>query len=139
MDRFTRNYTFFIAAVVTALFVWTLYEDPEVSKLNALLQADEVLANYPYPFRVLRLENGTATLSSPRSVEFPVYRALAILFPRLAGRSPDDPELMEAQQELARIQQRVHAIVMKAPGVNRVVWELDKNWLTMRGAQITTN
>ncbi len=139
MDRFTRNYTIFIAVLVIALFAWAFYEDPEVSNLNALLEADQMLANYPYPFRVLRLKNGIATLSSPRSVEFPVYRALAVLFPRLAGRPPNDPELMKAQQELARIQQRARAIVIKAPSVNSVVWQLDKNWLTMHGAQITAN
>ena len=135
MDRFTRNYTIFITVLVIALFIWVFYENPDVSTINAQLEADQELANYPYPFRVISLKNGTATLGSPRSVEFPVYRALGILFPHLAGRSPDDPELMKAQQELARIQKKARTIVMKSPKVKNIEWQLDKNWLTRHGAQ----
>jgi len=136
MDRFTRNYSIVLAVLVIALFAWAFHENPEISNLNRLLEADQELASYPYSFRVLELENGTAILGSPRSVEFPVYRALGVLFPHLAGHSPGDPELMKAQQKLARMQQKARAIVMKSPGVRHVEWRLDKNWLTMRGAQI---
>ncbi len=136
MDRFTRNYSIILTVLVIALFAWVLHENPEVSKLNKLLEEDQELINYPYPFRVLSLENGIATLGSPRSVEFPAYRTLGILFPHLAGRPPNDPELTKAQQELARIQQKARAIVMASAKARSVKWQLDKNWLTMHGAQI---
>lgn len=135
MDRFTRNYLIILAVIGFVVLVLALYEDPLVSDLNALLEDDKEVASYPYQFRVLRLKNGIATMSTPRSTAFPVYRALGILYPHLAGRSQDDPDLMKAQQELARIQKRAQAIVMESPSVNSVRWELDKNWLARHGVQ----
>jgi gamma-glutamyltranspeptidase len=135
MDRFTRNYIVVLAVIGLAALVWALYEDPKVAELNDLLEADTALAAYAYQFRVLRLENGIATMSTPRSSAFPVYRALGILHPPLAGRSQDDPDLMKAQAELARLQKRARAMVVASPGVNNVRWELDDDWLAQHGVQ----
>jgi len=87
MDRFTRNYIAVFAVIGLAALVWAFYEDLMVAKLNDLLEADTALAAYPYRFRVLRLENGIATMSTPRSFAFPVYRALGILYPLLSAEN----------------------------------------------------
>ncbi len=139
MDRFTRNYILALLAIFGTLTIWALYEKPEVASINRELAADPELSRYPYPFRVFSLEDGVAIVGTPRSVEFPAYKTLPILFPRLAGRSPGDPELMQAQKELAEIQQRVRTLVMKSPAVKTVRWKLDVNWLTMHGAQLVRN
>ncbi len=139
MDRFTRNYTLLLLALLAILITWALHQDPEVSRLNRKLAADPELNSYPYPFKVLSLENGTAIVGTPRSVEFPAYRALPVLFPRLSGRAPGDPEMMKAQQRLAEIQKRVRMLVMKSPKVRRLEWSLDVNWLTMHGVQLVRN
>lgn len=136
MDKFTRNYSIILGSVILLFLACALYEDPEVSDLNDLLEEDKEIAGYPYQFRVLRLNNGIATMSTPRSAAFPVYRALGLLNPHLANRSQDDPDLMKAQDELAGIQKRAQKIVMESASVNRVMWELDKNWLSQHGVQV---
>jgi len=133
VDRFTRNYLIILAAIMLPLLFWALYEDPLVSELNEQLEADAVVGSYPYAFRVLRLQNGVAVMSTPRSSSFPVQRALGLIYPRLANRAQDNPDLMEAQAVLASTQKRAKAIVMKSPSVKRVRWELDKDWLMDHG------
>ncbi len=136
MDKFTRNYSIILGIIVLVVLVWALYEDPLVSDLNDLLEQDSEVVGYPYQFQVLRFQNGVAIMSTPRSSAFPVHRALGILFPNLASRAQDNPDLMQAQQELARIQKRAKTIVMESGKVNSVRWELDKNWLNQHGIQL---
>jgi hypothetical protein len=133
MDRFTRNYSIFLAVVVLAMLVWVFYEDPQVAALNKRLEVDAGLAAYPYRFRVFSLEDGVAVMGTPRSAEFPAFRALGILFPELANREQDDPELMQAQQEMASLQDRARTIVLSSDDVTRVRWKLDSDWLTKQG------
>lgn len=136
MDKFTRNYSIVLGVIVLVILAWALYEDPQVSDLNDLLEQDTEVAAYPYQFQVLRLQNGIAIMSTPRSSDFPVHRALGILFPHLASRAQDNPDVMEAQQELARIQKRAKAIVLESVNVKSVRWELDKSWLSQQGIQL---
>lgn len=133
MDRFTRNYSIFLGVVVLLLLVWGLYEDPAVSELNELLDQDKVVSSYPYKFHVLRIENSVAVMSSPRDSMFPMQKALGIIFPHLANRAQDNPDLMQAQQEMARVQKQAKRIVLESGKVKRVRWELDRQWLSSRG------
>jgi len=139
VDRFTRNYSIALAAVILVILAFALYEDPQVSELNDLLEREPAVAGYPYRFQVLRVANGIAVISTPRSSAFPVYRALGIIDPHLANRSQEDPDVMKAQQELAEVQKRVKSIVTESDGINRVQWELDRNWLSRNGVQLDAN
>ncbi|PLY12429.1 MAG: hypothetical protein C0631_16940 [Sedimenticola sp.] len=136
MDRFTRNYSIILGIIVIGILAVALYEDPLVSDLNDLLEQDAEISAYPYTFRVLRAKNGIATMSTPRSVEFPVQRALGILFPHLANRAQDDPDLMRAQDELARVQKHAQALITQSPEITRVNWALDKDWLRQHGVPV---
>lgn len=136
MDRFTRNYSITLGLILIVFLGWVLYEDPLVADLNALLEQDSEVAAYPYRFQVLALHDGVATMGSPRSSDFPVYRALGILFPPLANREQDNPDLIQAQQDLARVQKRAMAIVLESGKAKRVRWELDRNWLSRHGVQV---
>lgn len=136
MDRFTRNYSITLGLILIVFLGWVLYEDPAVAGLNTLLEQDNEVAAYPYRFRVLAMHEGVATMSSPRSSDFPVYRALGILFPPLANRAQDNPDLMQAQQDLARVQKRAMAIVLESGKAKRVRWELDRDWLSRHGVQV---
>ncbi|MEZ5541974.1 MAG: hypothetical protein R3F42_08015 [Pseudomonadota bacterium] len=133
MDRFTRNYSLLLGAVVLALLCWVLYENPEVAALNAVLEADPALAAYPYRFRVLALEHGVAVMGTPRSAEFPAVRALGLLFPALAPLADDDPALQQAQLEMARLQERARARVLETGKAGQVRWQLDSDWLSRHG------
>ncbi len=136
MDRFTRNYSIGLGICVLIVLVWALYEDPQVSDLNQLLEQDTVVTDYPYQFQVIRLQNGVATMSTPRSTEFPVFRALGIIYPHLANRAQDNPEMMKAQQRLAQIQKRAKAIVIESDKAVSVRWELDRDWISQHGVYL---
>ncbi len=133
MDKFTQYYSAILAVLVIGLLAWFLYESPDVSKLNALLSDDKELAAYPYRFRVVKLESGVATMSSPRSSDFPAYRALVILYPELTGLSPDSPTMVDAQREMARVQGMAKKTVAGSGDVDRVIWLLDESWLRSNG------
>lgn len=133
MDRFTRNYSIFLGVVVLLLLVWALYEDPMVSELNELLEQDKVVSSYPYRFHVLRIENNVAVISSPRNSMFPMQKALGIIFPHLANRAQDNPDLMQAQEQMVKVQKRAKQLVVESGKVQRIRWELDREWLSSRG------
>ncbi len=133
MDKFTRNYTIILAVVALFVLFRVFYESPGIAELNVLLSQDAAVAAYPYRFRVLELHDGVATLSSPRSADFPAYRALVILYPPLRNEAPDSKAMLEAQQEMARVQASARNAVMGSSEVDRVVWKLDESWLRGEG------
>ncbi len=135
MDRFTRNYSIFLAVIALFFLVWAMYEDPQVSELNKLLEQDQLVSSYPYRFRVRALENGMAVISTPRSSSFPVFKALGIIYPHLANRAQDNPDLMRAQQQLAEVQKRAKKIVTDSEHVKQIRWELDLEWLADHGVR----
>ncbi len=136
MDRGTRNYAIFLALLVSGLLFVALYEDPKVSSLNDLLEQDPQVASFPYSFRVLRVANGVATMSTPRSSRVPVARVLGILFPSVAGKSEASAAYQKAQKRLATVQTRARDMVLQDPEIHRVSWELDRDWLARHGVQI---
>lgn len=133
MDRGSRNYLIFLIVLVVGLLVLVLYEDPRVSKLNGLLEKDVEITDFPYPFRVISVVDGVATLSTPRSTDVPVAQVLGILFPKVAGRAPNSVEFQRAQQHLATVQTRVRELILAEPTIARVSWQLDRNWLSQHG------
>ncbi len=135
LDRGTKIYAAVLLALVAALVVAVLYQPPEVRKLNSRLEADPLVSAFPYPFRVVRLENGIAVMSTPRSTEVPVAEVLARIFPEVSGASPDSPRFQKAQRRLAQAQKRAKALVVADSKVRGVRWELDRDWLIRHGIQ----
>jgi hypothetical protein len=92
-------------------------------------QAGEKLKNYPYKFRVLKFSQGTAYVSTPRSFAVPAFKALAVLYPDVNTKNPNDPAFIAAEQLLGEVQSEAAAIVKAQPGVKEVRWEIDRDWL----------
>jgi hypothetical protein len=138
MDRFTRNYSIGLGIVVAALIGLWIYSvwSPRVWELNAMLEADPQLSDYPYQFRVRSLADGVATLSTPRSETFPAIRFLALIQPELARLGQDDPEMVAAQQLLIDHQKRAMALIAGQSDVKSVHWELDVQWLAGHGVHV---
>lgn len=136
LDKGTRNYALFLLALLVLWVAWALYEDPKVSELNQRLEADPLVSAFPYRFRVLRVENGIATMSTPRSSAVPVARVLGILFPNVAGKAETSEAYMRAQQRLAKVQTRARDRVLDDPEIKSVSWELDRAWLSRHGIQM---
>jgi hypothetical protein len=136
LDRGTKIYAAVLLTVVLVLIAVALYEPPIVSDLNDRLEADEQVGNFPYTFRVLRVSNGVAVMSTPRSSAVPVAQVLDKIFPGLGNSDPASPLFQELQDKLATTQKRAKAIVLNNPDIKRVQWELDRDWLMSHGVQL---
>ncbi len=120
---------FIVVMVVAALFVsWLGWRGFEVVSLNDRLQSDEVIVNYPYQHRVLRIEGDTAVMSSLHSHSTSTQQALGVVFPAMRNLSDDHRSWRKAERELAQVQARAGNLILAAPGISRVRWELDENW-----------
>ena len=135
LDRGTRIYALFLLALILGLLFLALYQPPKVRELNRLLSSDPALSSFPYPFRVLHVEGSTAVMGTPRSPGMPVQQVLPLLFPETAGRSTDSPAFQEAQKRLAKMQARARRLVAQDPEIDKVRWELDRDWLAQHGLQ----
>lgn len=111
------------------------YSDPKVTVLNQAISkhGSKALLNYPYHFRVFRMEGTIAIMSSPRSPDVPIYRVLDAIYPKLAGKPMDSPEFIAAEKQLAKYQGEARKIVLEQPGVSGTKWQLDLEWLEKRG------
>jgi hypothetical protein len=110
-------------------------------------QASEKLKNYPYKFWVMKVSgdevsgstNGsTAFLSTPRSFELPALKMLAVLYPEINTKNPNDPAFIAVEQLLGEVQTEARAIVLAQPGIKEVRWELDRDWLVAHGIEVPT-
>jgi hypothetical protein len=140
MDSFTRTYSIVIGALVLALIAFWVYSiwSPRVWEINEVLENDPLIAAYPYQFRLRTLENGVATISTPRSFDVPAIQFIAIVQPGLVGLAQDDPRTIAAQQKLIDAQKRAMGLVQAQPDVKTVAWELDVRWLADHGVQAPT-
>ncbi len=139
MDTFTRNYSIALGVILLGLLAWWISSswNPKAAELDAVLDADPDLASYVYDFRVVDFSDGVATISSPRSFDFPAMRFLELVKPELAGKAQDDPAMLGAQQELIAHQKRAQTLILAQPDVDRVDWRLDVRWLADHGVQVT--
>ncbi len=112
--------------------------DSRARELNQVLEAtaSEPLKAYAYPFRVLRVEQGMAVMGTPRNFDVPAFRVIAVLYPNINVKDPNDPAFVEAQQTLAARQTEARLIVAAQPGIKGVKWELDKTWLGAHGIEL---
>ncbi len=138
MDRGTKVYGIILGALTFALVITFLYESPKVGELNERLESLEEINAFPYHFKVLRINNGIAIMSSPRSTDVPVSRILGILFPQVKGKTTQSSEFQKAQKALAKVQTLARDTVISDMEVNQVRWELDRQWLIQHGVVINT-
>lgn len=135
MDSFTRNYSLGLGLIVIVLIVLVVRSSwqPRVGEINAMLQTDPLVTNYPYQFRVVSFDDGVATMLTPRSFDVPAHRFLEIIYPQLYGLPEDAPAMAAAQQALVDAQKRAMELVEGLPDVKAVHWSLDVRWLADHG------
>ena len=112
--------------------------DSRAQQLTATLveQGSERMKNYPYQFWVMRVDGGTATLSTPRSREVPALKVLGVLYPDIDTKNPNDPQFIAAEKLLAEVQAEARKIIAAQPGIIEVRWELDRKWLSSRSIEL---
>lgn len=133
MTRGMQIYAAALLVLVVFLFIKLVYIPADVRAVNQRLNNDQSLADYPYQFRVLRIDNGKAYISSPRSANVSVLEIIRVIYPELADVSVTDERFQEAQKELVEHQALAHVLVMSAPEVSSVGWQLDEAWLRNNG------
>lgn len=136
MDRGTKIYVIILATFTFALAIVFFYESPKVSLLNDRLESISIINEFPYHFKVLRINNGNAVMSSPRSTDIPVSRILGILFPEVKGKSTQSLEFQNAQKKLAKVQILARETVISDEDITQVTWELDRSWLLKQGISL---
>lgn len=92
-------------------------------------QGSTKLKAYPYKFWVIKVKDGTAYVSTPRSFDVPAFKALAVLYPEVNTKNPNDPAFIATEKLLGEVQSEAAAIVLAQPGIKEVRWELDRDWL----------
>jgi hypothetical protein len=123
-----------VAALLLGLgLLWFLKQDPALNQLNATLKADPALQAYPYAFHTLKIENGVATLTTPRSPEVSVLQFLKIAQPQLDTSNPDSPEMIAAQKALSSVQEKAAKLAKAQAGITAVEWEIDRSWYASHG------
>ena len=137
MDTFTKRYLMFLSVVLVAGGIyWLSNLDFRAGELTSLIEADAELADYPYAFTVVSVNNGVATMLSPRSADSSAPTALRILFPELAATSVQSDEMQFAQKELAYLQSKAANIVKGQPDIKSIRWALDIRWLENNGVRV---
>ncbi|MGE5466381.1 MAG: hypothetical protein ACM3Y9_03055 [Ignavibacteria bacterium] len=124
------------------LVSWYVHRpDEKARQLNDALEAraSAQLKAYPYEFRVLRTEGGTAVMSTPRNFDLPAFRMIGALHPEIDVRNPNDPAFVAQEKALAQAQSEAMAIVRAEPGITGVRWELDVAWLRAHAIDVPEN
>jgi hypothetical protein len=133
-DPFLKRYLMVLGLLALAgLAYWISNRDHRVEELNDKLAASTTLADYPYRFRVLSLNNGLAVVTSPRSADMGPMHFLRILDPALNDKDVMHPDMMAAQDLLARKQSEAARIVSEESDVSRIRWQLDERWYAEHG------
>lgn len=137
MDDFAKRYALILATLVVLGLAWWLFSrDSIAGDVNAALARDPGLAGYPYTFRVVSVDDGVATVMSPRSAGVPVIRFLRTAFPELADMPVNHPDAMAAQDGLVSMQARAAEIITAAAEVRSIEWQLDEQWYVSRGVYL---
>ena len=124
---------------VFTLVSWYVHRpDERARQLNDILaaSASPQLKAYPYEFRVLRTDGGTAIMSTPRNFDVPAFKMIGALQPAIDVSNPNDPAFVAAEKALAQAQSEAMTIVKSQPGINGVRWELDVGWLRAHGIDV---
>ncbi|NCC29548.1 MAG: hypothetical protein EOM22_15765 [Gammaproteobacteria bacterium] len=138
MDRFTRNAVIgsgvLVVLLILSLLPWGgMAFGPRIWQLNAVLERDPVLAEYPYDFKALLFLNGIVTLTRPYDADVPMDDALVAMDPTLAGKPADDPAFAAARDRLQRAEFHAIGLMLAEPDVGSIVWSLDRAWLNGQG------
>lgn len=122
---------------VLALDWFVQRPDARARQLNDAIEsrASPQLKNYPYRFRVLRMDGTIAVMATPRNVEVPAFKALGVLYPDVDVHNPNDPAFIAVERTLGEVQAEARTIVL-AQGVSGVRWELDRPWLNAKGIDL---
>ncbi len=125
-----------LALILAFLADWIIQRpDGRTRELNAAIEAKGSikLKNYPYQFRVIRVQGETAVMSTPRNVDVPAFRFIGVIHPEINVKNPNDIAFIAAETDLALVQSEAAAIAASQGGIKYIQWELDKPWLTGHG------
>lgn len=121
-----------LALMLLAALDWFIQRpDGRARELNHILQSQgsQRMKNYPYRFHVLRVENDTAIMATPRNFDVPALHFIRALHPDIDVMDNNNPAFIAAEKALGEMQSEARNIVLSQSDINNVKWELDKAWL----------
>ncbi|MEE4193534.1 MAG: hypothetical protein V2I66_18285 [Halieaceae bacterium] len=134
LDPFVKRYLIALLVLLAGSAVYFLtQQDERVLAINEKLATAPELVDYPYRFRVLSLDSGVATVTSPRSPDMGPMHFLRVLDASLNDKDVLHPDMMAAQQRLAEVQVVAEALVLEEKDVSRIRWQLDEQWYREHG------
>lgn len=137
MDDFAKRYMLVLVAVLAVGLAWWFFSrDTIAGDINATLESDARLSDYPYAFRVVSVNDGVARTLSPRSAQVPVMQFLRAAFPELSNVPVNHPDMMAAQDVLVARQARAADIITAHPAVRTIRWQLDEQWYASHGVYL---
>lgn len=127
-----------VLALLVGLDWYIRAPDARSRQLNSILEdrASEKLKAYPYQFRVVKVVGQTASMTTPRNVEVPAFKVLAVLYPGMNTKNPNDPAFISAERLLGEVQSEAREIILAEPDIKEVRWELDRDWLASHFIEI---
>jgi len=135
MDRLTRNAMLISTLLLVLLIIslaWNRDLAPRIWQLNALLEQDPVLINYPYDFKAVLFVNGIVTLTSPHASVAPLEPFLQTV--DVNAKMP--AELAAARARFEQQERHVIALMLAEPDVESVEWSLDRAWYHRHGVPL---
>ncbi|AGA90379.1 hypothetical protein Thimo_1600 [Thioflavicoccus mobilis 8321] len=126
-----------IAAILLMFWIsWAGGIVPQVWQVNALLQDDPMLQEYPYKFRAVLLASGVATMTRPYDMEVAPFDFLQVIEPDLAGKAPNDPAMVAALKRLRAHERRAARVAVSHTAADGVEWVLDRAWYHKHGIKL---
>lgn len=127
-----------IIAFLVGLDWYIRAPDTRSRQLTAAIEANasDKLKNYPYHFHVVKVVDGTAYVSTPRNVQVPAFKALAVIHPDVNTKDAENPAFIAAEHLLGEVQSEARTIVLAQPGIKAVRWELDRDWLAAHSIEV---
>lgn len=136
MDTFTQRYIKGLAVIALIVAIINLSQcNPLKAQINDALVGDPELAQYPYHFHVVDINDSHVVLSSPRSAQSSAVVALRIMYPELRDAGVNSDALQAAQTQLAKTQAKAAKIATQQ-GAASVSWKLDETWLRNNGVTV---
>ena len=136
MNKGTKIYALVLITICVGLMFAFFYQPARVRELNQKLENRAEIRNFPYHFKVLRINQGIATINSPISTDVPCGKVIGLIFPQVKGLSILSDDYQQAREQLAQVQTEIEKSILSEPDIRQVKWQLDRGWLIQNGVNI---
>lgn len=129
-------YTGIVTIYFLVIISFYLKHDSRASELNNLLSSTPELNNYPYQYRVLKVDGDTAVMAAPNSTQVSSLHALEIIYPKLKFKAEDSQEMQQEKEKMLYFQNLAAKAIREQSDIKTIRWQIDTAWFTKHGIEI---